>query len=133
MSQWSENIQAKEKPHAHSGEFILVTYLDKFSVSCIPALYIYLCLWSTQKLFGKPVHGMTGSVFGREFKSSHAKNETKRSKPFNVEVHFYGVEDFALRCEKGALRWSSFAYKRIQNASRCHSDIGILIPQTLVI
>ena len=79
------------------------------------------------------MHGMTGSVFGREFKNSHAKNETKRSKPFNVEVHFYGVEDFALRCEKGALRWSSFAYKRIQNASRCHSDIGIPIPQTLVI
>ena len=35
MSQWSENIQAKEKPQAHSGEFMLVTYLDKFSVSCI--------------------------------------------------------------------------------------------------
>ena len=34
MSQWSENIQAKEKPQAHSGEFMLVTYLDKFSVSC---------------------------------------------------------------------------------------------------
>lgn len=64
-------------------------------------MYIYLCLWSTQKLFGKPVHGMNESVFGRELKNSHVENETKRSKPFNVEVHFYGVEDFALRCEKG--------------------------------
>ena len=62
---------------------------------------VYLCLWSTQKLFGKPVHGMTESVFGRELKNSHVENETKRSKPFNVEVHFFGVEDFALRCEKG--------------------------------
>lgn len=45
---------------------------------------------------------MNESVFGRELKNSHVENETKRSKPFNVEVHFYGVEDFALRCEKGA-------------------------------
>lgn len=40
MSQWYENIQAKEKTQAHSGEFMLVTYLDKLSVSCIPSLYI---------------------------------------------------------------------------------------------
>ena len=63
-------------------------------------MYIYLCLGSTQKLFGKPVHGM--NVFGRELKNSHVENKTKRSKPFNVEVHFFGVEHFALRCEKGA-------------------------------
>lgn len=45
---------------------------------------------------------MNESVFGRELKNSHVeKNETKRSNPFNVEVYFYGVEDFALRCEKG--------------------------------
>ena len=45
---------------------------------------------------------MNENVFGRELKNSHVENETKRSKPFNVEVHFFGVEHFALRCEKGA-------------------------------
>ena len=45
---------------------------------------------------------MTEGEFGRELKNSHVENETKRSKLFNVKVHFFGVEDFALRFEKGA-------------------------------
>lgn len=65
-------------------------------------MYLYLRLWSTQELFGKLVYGMTESEFGRELKNSHVENETERSKPFNVKVHFFGVEVFALRFEIGA-------------------------------